>query len=209
MQDYLATLGLTPPSVDTEIKLAEETAQAEADAWIVKLNGMPGVPEPLVSALEALLKEQGPGSLAEAQRLLDAFIGQDIDPVTVGIQFAYVDNRDSEQARKFLNDRGVGPNTRSGSSPGVQGVAMYGPTPESAAGVGARGATDATVTVALRPRTFGRGALGSMIPEPAKGQPVYVENRVFLGDQEVKQLVRQEARVMERDRSLAYIGAGR
>src|SRR5215510_6805327 len=195
VQHYLETLGLVPPSVDTEITAADEEAQAKADEWIRKLDE--DVPDDVVSNLQAFLEQNGPGSLAAAKALYDAWVlEQEQNEINVKIRIA--NQGDFDRQMRF-NQGLMGPPRRS-----AQGVPMYGPAVP--AGLGATARAGPTIDVWLRPRTYGRSALGTMIPESTKNQPVFVENRVFLGDQEVKQLVRQETRVMDRDRSLAFIG---
>ena len=188
--DLLAQYGLIPEDIDTQAELHKDEAEADAATLTTKLLGIPGVSAPVVADILAKIED---GELTDAENRINEL-------VTTKWQINIRVNTE-------LPGRLPGaPNTPLAA--GVQGVPMF--PAENAVDAttpmlfGAR-ATAATVT--LRPRRYSNRLFDGLAQEGATVVVPQIENKVYVGSQQITDIVRQEAVVIARDRSMAYIGA--
>ena len=183
---YLTTLGLTPETIETRADLASRQAEEDAARYQTDLDTIDATnPDSVVSVTDH-------GATTAIMNELHGIDGMNpkvnIEISTSGYALA------RQQLEFFAPVPGKG----------AKGTPMMGPAPGALAPMGLA-ASDPTATIYLRPRTLGATGL-TKLPDKATAPPTVVESRIYVGNQQITDIVRQEARIIERDRSMAYIG---
>lgn len=189
-RNYLTSLGLMDDydAITTAVQLTgTELAQLRAQIIMDQLDDIDNT-EAEADILAALQR----GDIDEAERLLAELNNTTAEPKIIP-KIIYTDQF---LAGSHNIARGLGPGGQ------AAGVPMMGPeAPTAGLRAGTTAATAAVFRPAvLSPRFLGGVAAGALvIPQ--------VENKIFVGTQQITDIVREEATVIARDRSMAFIGA--
>ncbi len=197
--NLLKQLGLIPGDYNAQITADSKQASAQAKSIRDQLKNIDDTKA--VADIEAALDS---GDFVKAQAMLDAW---NQAHATATLTFKVV----AQPVQDALNKIGLGNLGPIGrvaglsAPPGVpmMPAAMAAVEPMTPQALGA--SNDFQATVWLRPRVLG-GANALNAPTQQAQQPVMVESKIFVGNQQITDIVRQEARVIGRDRSMAFIG---
>src|SRR5262245_49434269 len=195
----LGQLGLIPGNYNAQITADTKQADAQTKQIQAKLKDIDDTVA--VSQIQAALDDH---NFVLAKALLDQW---EAAHATATLDF---DAREAQDKidQLAIRARQAGVTVRSSASgrSALEGVPMMPAMPQASPATFALGAPTATATMALAPRVYSPGLLGGGPTSAETPSTVVVDNKIFVGNQQITDIVRQEARVISRDRSMAFIG---